>query len=281
MKYTSRLRIAVWLFCSTFLLAQNSTSTGNKPAPPAADSNETRLAPARPPNTQGPVDILTDTKGFDIRPYLQGVITIVRQRWYSVMPESAREPLEKKGKVIMGFRIKKDGTIAELRNFESSGDTAFDQAAYIGISSSAPFPPLPKEFACDYVALRFHFYYNPTKGDMKDSPGSYQIFPCVTTSVHVIGEVGIKVSPGSAELTAGTKEQFSAILVGTESSAVTWSVKGPGCEGSACGSISADGLYTAPSSVPTPPRIIVTAALTSDSSEIDSAIVTVVQAKPH
>ena len=29
------------------------------------------------------------------------------------------------------------------------------------------FAPLPSEFHGPYLALRFHFYYNPAKGDMQ------------------------------------------------------------------------------------------------------------------
>lgn len=57
---------------------------------------------------------------------------------------------------------------------------------------------------------------------------------------------GIVVSPTSAQLVTGAKQQFSTVPVPLDSS-VNWSVGGPGCKGLACGSISADGLYTAPS----------------------------------
>ncbi len=43
----------------------------------------------------------------------------------------------------------------------TSGDVALDRAAYGGITASKPFPPLPTEFGGQYLALRFHFYYNP------------------------------------------------------------------------------------------------------------------------
>ena len=35
------------------------------------------------------------------------------------------------------------------------------------ITASNPFPPLPGEFQGKYLALRFHFYYNPDKSDLQ------------------------------------------------------------------------------------------------------------------
>ena len=49
----------------------------------------------------------------------------------------------------------------------TSGDVALDRAAYGGITASKPFPPLPTEFGGQYLALRFHFYYNPDKNEMQ------------------------------------------------------------------------------------------------------------------
>jgi outer membrane biosynthesis protein TonB len=54
-----------------------------------------------------------------------------------------------------------------MRLSESSGDVALDRAAWGGITASNPFPPLPDEFGGSYLALRFHFYYNPQKGEIR------------------------------------------------------------------------------------------------------------------
>jgi len=48
-----------------------------------------------------------------------------------------------------------------------SGDVALDRAAWGGITQSGPFPQLPAEFRGDYLALRFHFYYNPDSSDLQ------------------------------------------------------------------------------------------------------------------
>ncbi len=113
------------------------------------------------------MDILSDTMGVDFGPYLQRVLTAVRMNWYNLIPESARAPLMEKGKVSIDFAITKNGTVAGLTITGKSGDVALDRAAMGGIVGSNPFPPLPAEFRGNYLALRFHFFYNPDKKDLQ------------------------------------------------------------------------------------------------------------------
>jgi TonB family protein len=121
----------------------------------------------QPAEAIGPLDVLSDTMGVDFGPYLARVLHDVRENWYNLIPEAARAPLMKKGKVSIGFAILKDGKVAGLTLAGSSGDVALDRAAWGGITASNPFPPLPTEFGGQYLALRFHFFYNPDKTDLQ------------------------------------------------------------------------------------------------------------------
>ncbi len=121
---------------------------------------------ARPTAAMGPLDILTDTQGVDFGPYLQRVLHDVKMNWYNLIPESARAPIMKKGKVSIEFAIMKDGSVAGMKLISTSGDVALDRGAWGGITDSNPFPPLPTEFGGQYLALRFHFFYNPSKSDL-------------------------------------------------------------------------------------------------------------------
>ncbi len=113
------------------------------------------------------LEILSDTMGVDFQPYLQRVLHDVRQNWYNLIPEVARAPLMKKGKVSIEFAITKDGKVAGMQYVSSSGDVALDRAAYGGITASNPFPPLPSEFRGSYLELRFNFFYNPDATDLR------------------------------------------------------------------------------------------------------------------
>jgi TonB family protein len=112
----------------------------------------------------GNLDILSDTMGVDFGPYLQRILHDVKQNWYNLIPESAQM---KKGKLAIEFAITKDGQVAGMKLVASSGDVALDRPAWGSITGSNPFPPLPTEFGGQYLALRFTFYYNPSKGEME------------------------------------------------------------------------------------------------------------------
>jgi outer membrane biosynthesis protein TonB len=121
----------------------------------------------KPTAAMGPLEVLTDTMGVDFGPYLQRVLHDVRQNWYNLIPESAKAPIMKKGKLTIEFAIKKDGTVAGMTLVATSGDVALDRGAWGGITASNPFPPLPSEFGGQYLGLRFTFFYNPDRADLQ------------------------------------------------------------------------------------------------------------------
>jgi len=193
--------------------------------------------------TTGPIEVLTDTMGVDFNPYLEGVLHDVKQQWYSLIPASAGT---KKGKVVLEFAIRKDGRVEGLRVVGSSGDLALDRPAYGSITGSSPFRPLPKEFNGPYLGLRIHYSYN-----MPPDPSAPPTF---------------SVTPNYAYVPAGALQQFSTTIKHEDSdTTVLWSVSGKGCSGSACGTISKSGLYTAPETVPDPPLVTVTATISKPS----------------
>jgi len=112
----------------------------------------------------GALDILSDTQGVDFGPYLQRILQDVKTNWYLLIPESAAM---KKGKLAIEFAITKDGQVAGMKLVASSGDVALDRPAWGSITNSNPFPPLPSDFAGQYLALRFRFYYNPDKSELE------------------------------------------------------------------------------------------------------------------
>jgi len=283
MKHVSILLAAMCLACCPLVFAQDTpASTTSEPEPVEGKPHDKQIDQTNLGKQFGPIDILSDTKGVDIHSYLNEMLPKIKTNWYKRIPDSARPPMRKKGKVSIGFRVMKDGEITDTRYVARSGDLALDQAAYSGVSDSSPLPPLPSNFTCQFLALRFIFYYNPDKLDDADRRHDSQLVPCVTTTTHLIGEIGITVSPSSVQVTAGAKQQFLAIITKSTDSAVTWSIGGPGCEASTCGVISADGLYTAPLEIPRLEAITVTATLATSPTQTASATVTIAQSStPH
>ena len=215
-----------------------------------------------------------------MHPYLDRVLARIKANWYKRIPESARGPTMKKGKLLIGFRVIKDGKITDLHYIESSGDIELDQAAYSGVIDSSPLPPLPIE-GCQFLVLQLHFHYNPVRGDVSQKrDNTYPLVPCVTTNINFVGQVAVAVFPLTAQVPTGAKQQFLPAVTRDMDSAVTWSLSGKGCAASTCGVISADGLYTAPIGIPNPATITVTATSVNMPTESGSATVTIVQSRP-
>ena len=131
------------------------------------DGGDYGIPQGHSPQVMGPAEILTDTQGVDFGPYLQRVVQEVKENWYRLIPESAMPPIMKKGKLAIEFVILKNGNVSGMVLRASSGDVYLDRAAWGGITASNPFPPLPKEFPGQDLGLRFYFFYNPDKSDLR------------------------------------------------------------------------------------------------------------------
>jgi TonB family protein len=101
--------------------------------------------------------ILSPTYGYDFGPYLNQVLNKIRFTWYSLIPEVAKF---KKGRVIIIFRIEKDGTVTNWRIAANSGTDPLDRAALGSITGSNPFPPLPNNFEGNILDLQITYLYN-------------------------------------------------------------------------------------------------------------------------
>ena len=130
------------------------------------DNGDFGLSRGNQARAQGQVDVLSDTMGVDFGPYLSRIVREVRDNWYRIMPDSVRLGF-KKGKLAIQFYILKDGRVTGMQLTDPSGDVVLDRAAWGGITASDPFPPLPNEFAGQYLNLRFRFYYNPDESDLR------------------------------------------------------------------------------------------------------------------
>lgn len=130
----------------------------------AGDNGDFGLGTGAHGRQLGNLEVLSDTQGVDFGPYLQRVLHDVKMNWYSLIPESAQM---KKGNLGIEFAITKDGKVAGMKLVFSSGDVPLDRAAWGGITASNPFPPLPSDFNGPYLALRFRFFYNPSKEDLE------------------------------------------------------------------------------------------------------------------
>ncbi len=91
----------------------------------------------------------------------------------------------------------------------------------------------------------------------------------------VVAVVGIGVGPSSATAAPGAAQQFTVSVTNAINTAVAWSLSGTGCTGSGCGTISSQGLYTAPAATGSPLTVTVTATSVADDTKSATATITV------
>jgi hypothetical protein len=82
--------------------------------------------------------------------------------------------------------------------------------------------------------------------------------------------ISVALTPGSVTLAPAQTQAFTAAVTGTSNNTVTWSLS------PAVGSVSAAGLYTAPTTVPYPNTVTITATSVADPTKSASAGVTIV-----
>lgn len=120
--------------------------------------SEGQLQSPQPGRQASTLELLSDPKGVDFRPYLIQVLAAVKRNWQAVLPESAR--LGRRGRTTIQFSINRIGGVPKLVIAFPSGTEALDRAAVAGISASNPFPHLPAEFTGNEIRLQLVFSYN-------------------------------------------------------------------------------------------------------------------------
>ncbi len=97
-----------------------------------------------------------------------------------------------------------------------------------------------------------------------------------SAQITVINHVVVSVMPASVTLAPLSVQGFAASVLGTSNQSVVWQVQGTACATAGiCGSMDANGNYTAPSSAPTPDALQVVAISSDDTTQSGAANVTI------
>lgn len=91
----------------------------------------------------------------EITSYMRTTQVKIKNNW---KPSS-----DKSGRVILSYKINKDGTLKEYKIISSSGVKELEEEAINALKKSIPFEPLPKAFDGDNVDVQFTFDYNVEK----------------------------------------------------------------------------------------------------------------------
>src|ERR1700730_16722400 len=91
------------------------------------------LAPAslpQPSDMKLGVELLTDTNGANMDPYMKTLISDLRKHWLPLAREAANHPLVKQEETILSLSIGPDGHILAMQLEGSTHDAALDNAAW-------------------------------------------------------------------------------------------------------------------------------------------------------
>jgi len=93
-----------------------------------------------------------------------------------------------------------------------------------------------------------------------------------TAQITVINHDLVTVLPSSATLAPLAVQQFAASVLGASNQSVVWQIRGTPCSmAGACGTIDANGIYTAPGSAPSPNAFSIVAICADDPLQSGSA----------
>jgi len=103
-----------------------------------------------------------DVQASPLGDYDRKFIAAVQQCWYALLQEQ-RYSLDRVGRVVLEFRLTKDGRITNMRVAESNVGELYTTICQLAITKPAPYEPWPPEIrrliGQDYRDVRFTFYY--------------------------------------------------------------------------------------------------------------------------
>jgi len=96
----------------------------------------------------------------DFGPYMRELQRRIKYNWHPPKGNESR-------KVVLLFKIAKNGGLLSCRVYRSSGLPAADQAALNAVKLTAPFRPLPAEYKGSNIDIQFTFDYNVFGGSVR------------------------------------------------------------------------------------------------------------------
>ena len=135
----------------SFSPSGGGSSSGGRFSPGSAGrgGNVGNPGPGNPKGAPG-IDALKEP---DFGPYMRELQRRIKMNWE---PPKGNESK----RVVLLFKIARDGRLISHRVYKSSGLPAADRAAMHAVELTAPFKPLPPEYKGDSVDIQFTFDYN-------------------------------------------------------------------------------------------------------------------------
>ena len=96
----------------------------------------------------------------DFGPYMRELQRKIKYNWHPPKGNESR-------KVVLLFKIAKNGQLLSCRVYKSSGLPSADQAALNAVKMTAPFRPLPADYKGSNIDIQFTFDYNVFGASMR------------------------------------------------------------------------------------------------------------------
>ncbi len=135
----------------SFSPSNSGSSTGGRfsPGSTGRSGNVGNPGPGNPKGAPG----IDAVKEPDFGPYMRELQRRIKMNWE---PPKGNESK----RVVLLFKIARDGRLISHKVYKSSGLPAADRAAMHAVELTAPFKPLPPEYKGDSVDIQFTFDYN-------------------------------------------------------------------------------------------------------------------------
>lgn len=251
--------------CGVLSVVTTQSAGGN-----AIASSATYTAPATAPTP----NTVTVTVTPQADPAKQAQASIAIQPGTSVSVSPLTDTLAANHRVTLAVQVNGTSNTAVNWNVDGTpgGSTALGQICLVA-SSPCQIVTSTTASQVDYVAPGAIPSPNPvsaTAVSVADSTKS------ASAQITVINHVLVSVQPATVTLAPLAVQAFQASVLGTSNQAVVWQVQGTACStAGACGTVDANGNYTAPAAPPAPDAIQVVAVSSDDPTQSGTANVTI------
>jgi len=250
--------------CGTLTVVTTQGSGGSVIADTA-----TYTAPSTPPNP----DTVTVTVTPQADPSKMAQAAMAIQAGINVSLSPATVTLAANHRVTLTAQV--FGTTNTAMNWSvsgiSGGNTTLGQICVVG-SSPCQSVTSGNSLQVDYLAPGAIPQPNPVSVVATSAADTTK---SASAQITVINHVLVSVQPQSITLAPLGVQGFTATVLGTGNQSVVWQIRGTACVSGVCGSIDANGNYTAPSSAPTPDALQVLAVSSDDTTQSGTANVTI------
>ena len=201
-------------------------------------------------------------------------VTVTSNVSVNILPGSAMVSIGQRMSFAANVINTADTAVSWTVNGIQNGNTVVGQIC-LSASNPCTAPVGPASGSVDFLAPTSVPAANPVTLVATSRADGSRSGSAVVAISGLVGPVSVGISPPYAFVprSAGTlsTRQFFASVAGTSNQTVTWVVQsgvaGQGCQGAACGSVDATGLYSAPTAAPSPNVISIVATSQADSTK--------------